>query len=199
MIAPIIKNDDLVLGSRLKGSIEEMPFTKKIGNSLFSKALSYITKIPISDGQTGLRAFTFNFARSIQLRGIFTYTQEMLFEAAQNKFDVVEFPISFEKRKYGESRLMNSPLDYAIKAWILNLQIIAEYNPLKFSLGIIAGMIILSFTALNEKINDLSVMPAIFVITLFAIIIEVGLYAPIYLRYQKINHPKFDYVIVKKK
>ena len=97
-MSEIIKKSryDLVMGSRLEGTIEEMSNFKKIGNSIFSKALTYITRIPISDGQTGLRAFTKIFAQSISLRGNFTYTQEMLFEAAQHGFNLVEIPINFE-------------------------------------------------------------------------------------------------------
>ena len=43
---------DLVLGSRFKGKIESMPLIKRIGNKLFSKTISHITNLKISDAQT---------------------------------------------------------------------------------------------------------------------------------------------------
>jgi glycosyltransferase involved in cell wall biosynthesis len=198
-VSEIIKKSkyDIVMGSRLQGFIHEMPWSKKMGNWIFSKALTYITRIPISDGQTGLRAFTKTFAESIQLRGNFTYTQEMLFETAQNNFEMVEVPITFEKREFGESRLMNSPFDYAARAWALNIQIIAEYNPLKFSVSILGGLMLFSFIALFEKYNNISVNSSILIIILFVLILEIGLYASIILRYHKQSHKGIRYNIIK--
>ena len=59
-----IKNGyGLVIGSRLKGTIEEMPAIKKLGNIAFSKAISNITKLKISDAQSGFRAFTYRIRK----------------------------------------------------------------------------------------------------------------------------------------
>src|SRR3989344_7001738 len=58
LVKEIENGYDLVLGSRFKGTIESMPFMKRVGNIAFSKVISNITGMSISDGQTGFRAFT---------------------------------------------------------------------------------------------------------------------------------------------
>ena len=47
LIEEIKKGYDLVLGSRFKGKIEEMPFIKRLGNVWFSKIVSEITNLQI--------------------------------------------------------------------------------------------------------------------------------------------------------
>jgi len=120
---------DLVLGSRFKGSIESMPLIKRIGNKAFSKVLSHITKVKITDGQTGFRAFTKDIAK-LEINSYHTYTQEQLIRAAKNKFKIGEVPI--DARKTRKSKLMKNPFEYAIKAWITILRVYRDYEPLKF-------------------------------------------------------------------
>ena len=117
LIEQVENGYDLVLGSRFEGTIENMSFMKKVGNKAFSIALSLITRRKISDGQTGFRAFTRKVAEGIQIISDHTYTQEQIIRAAQNNYSIKEVPIHFAKRNDGKSRLMNSSLEYAIKAW----------------------------------------------------------------------------------
>ncbi|MEK6869427.1 MAG: glycosyltransferase family 2 protein, partial [Nanoarchaeota archaeon] len=130
---------DLVLGSRFKGTIESMPLMKKIGNIAFSKVISNITGMEISDGQTGFRAFTRRVAESIKITSGHTYTQEQIIRAVREKFRIKEVPVYFAKRK-DKSRLISNPFDYAIKAWINIIRIYRDYEPLKF-FGIIGTLI----------------------------------------------------------
>ncbi len=138
LIKPITnKKADIVLGSRFKGKIEYMPLIKRVGNKVFSKAISNITGTKISDGQTGFRAFTKEVA-SMDIRSDHTYTQEQIIKAIKNKFRLIEVPVYFAKRK-DKSRLIRNPFDYAIKAWINILRIYRDYEPLKF-FGRIGGL-----------------------------------------------------------
>lgn len=131
LIKPIIdKKADIALGSRFKGKIESMPLIKRLGNKAFSKVISNITKVKISDGQTGFRAFTKEVA-AINILSNHTYTHEQIIKAIKNKFKLVEVPVYFAKRK-GKSRLIKNPFDYALKAWINILRIYRDYEPLKF-------------------------------------------------------------------
>ena len=117
LIEQVENGYDLVLGSRLKGSIEYMPKINKIGNKAFSFVISLLTKQKITDGQTGFRAFTRKIAEEIQIISDHTYTQEQIIRAAQNSYSIKEVPVYFSKRNDGESRLMRSPLEYAFRAW----------------------------------------------------------------------------------
>lgn len=198
-IVKILQNShyDLILGSRLQGIIEEMKFSKYVGNWIFSKAISYIIQRPISDGQTGLRAFSNIFASSIKFRGSFTYTQEMLFEAAKNNLLITEIPIEFTRRISGESRLMTGPINYAIRAWILNIQILAEYNPLKFGITIAGGLLSISFLALNDNSNDISTIAMVILLCIFMIVIEIALFAGILIRKMDKLDSKRTFIVLK--
>ena len=130
---------DLVLGSRFKGKIEHMPIIKKLGNKAFSRVISNITGIKISDAQTGFRAFTRDVAEKIKITSNHTYTQEQIIRAVKRKFKIKEVPIYFAKRK-DKSRLISNPFRYAARAWINIIRIYRDYEPLKF-FGIVGSLI----------------------------------------------------------
>jgi len=135
-----IKNGyDLVLGSRFKGKIEEMPWIKRFGNIAFSKVVSQITSLQISDAQTGFRAFTRKVAESIPITSNHTYTQEQIIRAVKQKLKIKEVPIYFARRN-GKSRLIPNPFSYAIRAWINIIRTYRDYEPLKF-FGVIGSII----------------------------------------------------------
>ena len=142
LIKEIENGYDLVLGSRFRGKIESMPLIKWLGNKAFSKVLTSLTKLRISDGQTGFRAFTKEVAK-LPLRSTHTYTQEQIIRAAREKMRIKEIPIHFMKRN-GKSKLIKNPFEYAFKAWINILRVYRDYEPLKFF-----GLIGASFMALG--------------------------------------------------
>lgn len=139
LIKEIENGYGLVLGSRFKGTIESMPLMKRIGNIAFSKVISNITGMEISDAQTGFRAFTREVAEKVSITSNHTYTQEQIIRAVKGKFGIKEVPVYFAKRK-DKSRLISNPFDYAIKAWINIIRIYRDYEPLKF-FGIIGAII----------------------------------------------------------
>lgn len=132
LIKEIENGYDLVLGSRFKGKIEYMPLLKRLGNKAFSKVISGITNLKITDAQTGFRAFTRQVAEKIKITSYYTYTQEQIIRAARQKFRIKEIPIYFAKRNDKKSRLMKNPFDFAIKAGVNLLRIYRDYEPLKF-------------------------------------------------------------------
>ncbi len=136
-----IKNgNDLVLGSRFAGNIEYMPLVNRLGNIAFSRAISQIAGLKVSDAQTGFRAFN----RKVALLPIIskhTYTQEQIIRTVKAKLKIKEVPINFGKRQ-GKSRLISNPFEYAVKAWINLIRIYRDYEPLKF-FGLIGGFVTL--------------------------------------------------------
>ena len=130
LIEKVREGYDLVLGSRFQGKVKHMPLLKKLGNLAFSKVLSSLTKVKITDSTTGFRAFTPEIAREINYINTFTYTQEQIIKAAKQGFKITEIPII--SRKTRESRLFKNPFQYAIKAWINIFRIYRDYQPLKF-------------------------------------------------------------------
>ncbi len=130
LIEKVREGYDLVLGSRFQGKIEKMPLLKRLGNIAFSKVLTSLTKVKITDSTTGYRAFTAEVARDINYINTFTYTQEQIIKAAKQGFKITEIPIV--ARKTRDSRLFKNPLQYAIKAWINIFRIYRDYEPLAF-------------------------------------------------------------------
>ncbi len=152
LVEKVIGGYDLVLGSRFKGKIESMPFIKRMGNKAFSRVLSNITKTKISDGQTGFRAFTREFAEKVQITSFHTYTQEQVLRAVKENYRITEVPIHFVKRGGGtKSRLMSGPFDYALKAWINILRVYRDYEPLRF-FGYLGGFLLLAGIMLGAYI-----------------------------------------------
>lgn len=128
---------DLVIGSRFLGQLEGMPLTKRWGNIIFTWTLSKILNINLTDSTSGFRAFTKDVAKEIEFINSFTYTQEQIIRAKNQKFKIAEIPVY--ARKTRESRLFKSPLEYAIRAWINIFRIYRDYAPIKFfgSIGLI--------------------------------------------------------------
>ena len=133
---------ELVLGSRFKGKIESMPFIKRLGNQAFSRVISNVISLKITDAQTGFRAFTKEVAEKISIISSHTYTQEQIIKAVKEKFRIKEVPVYFAKRK-DKSRLISSPFGYAIRASINLIRLYRDYEPLKF-FGVF-GTLIFSF------------------------------------------------------
>ena len=148
LIAKLAEGYDLVLGSRFPGKVVHMPWIKRMGNKAFTHIVRSITGLDITDSQTGFRAFTREVAK-LPISSTYSYTQEQIIRAAKEKFKVAEVPASFAKREEGGSRLMGSPLEYAIKASINLTRVYRDYQPLKFfglsglalfSMGFIIGI-----------------------------------------------------------
>lgn len=117
LVAPIsAQKADIVLGSRFAGGIEDMPITKKIGNVFFTLITRMVAGVRISDSQTGFRAMTRKVAESLEITSDYTYTQEMIIDAAFKGFQIIEKPIFFAKRQNGKSRLIPNLFLYASKA-----------------------------------------------------------------------------------
>ena len=153
LVKEIENGYDLVLGSRFKGKIEQMPLVKRLGNIAFSRVVSQVTGMQISDAQTGFRAFTREVAEKIPITSSHTYTQEQIIRAVREKFRIKEVPIYFAKRN-DKSRLISSPFGYAIRAFINLIRVYRDFEPLKFfgtvgtiilSIGFILGLYLVYF------------------------------------------------------
>ncbi|MFH0970342.1 MAG: glycosyltransferase family 2 protein [Candidatus Diapherotrites archaeon] len=188
LVQPILDGKaDMVLGSRFKGWIEDMPIQKKWGNRLATKAVSLVSGLSISDGQTGFRAFSREAALRLNVLSAFTYTQETILQAAHYKLRILEIPVDFRKRD-GDSRLFSSVWRYARRS-ILTLVIgYLNYKPLRifvsiggtiFLLGFLFGLFVLRHFLLTGLVSPHlpSAILSIGLILVGALIIILGLIA----------------------
>lgn len=131
LIGPILDGEaDAVLGSRFKGSIEYMPIQKKVGNRMATLFTRRVSGFPVSDAQTGFRAFTREAALRINILSSYTYTQETIIQLVENNFKIVEVPIEFRKRE-GKSRLISGIFNYAKRAGVTILRTYLYHRPLR--------------------------------------------------------------------
>ena len=148
LIKPILDGKaDFVLGSRTKGHIDYMPLPKKVGNRIATFVTRQVSGLPISDAQSGFRAFTRDAAFRLNVMADYTYVQETLMQAANWGLVIEEVPIEFRKRRGGESRLISNIFGYAKRAGVTIAKTYRDYQPLKtFSylgfLFIVAGLTI---------------------------------------------------------
>ena len=151
LVKPIIEGEsDVVLGSRFAGNIEYMPMHKKLGNMAFSFLMRILTGLPITDSQTGFRAFSREAALRINVFSNYTYTQETIIEANEKNLSIIEVPVDFRKRT-GKSRLISNIFTYAKNAGLTILQTYLNYRPVKvfFSIG---GLLILVGVLFGVKV-----------------------------------------------
>ncbi len=142
-----LKENDLVIGSRLKGDIKKgaMPFIHRyIGNPLLSFILNMFFRTKISDAHSGFRAIRKKSLEKLELKTTgMEFASEMIIKAAKNNLDISEVPISYYPR-LGKSKL-NSFSD----GW-RHLRFMLMFSPtylffIPGSLLFITGIIFLTF------------------------------------------------------
>ncbi|MBN1941459.1 MAG: glycosyltransferase family 2 protein [Candidatus Diapherotrites archaeon] len=146
IIQPIIDGKaDLVTCSRFKDkSIEpKMPKIKKLGNSIFTKIVSWLTKQEFTDTQCGFRAYSRECALRLNLFAKHTYTQETLLDAVEKGMCVAEVPCKVKGERSGKSRVVQSWFSYSIKALLIIVRTIRDHKPLKF-FGTIGAVFLLT-------------------------------------------------------
>ncbi len=179
ILKPIIeKKADVVLGDRQVKKLDHMSYQKKIGNQIASKVLSKIIGIPISDGQTGFRAFNRESIKRIHLFSNYTYTQETIMQAKFKNLKIVEVPITFRKR-HDESRLISNIGTYAFRSASLLASTIVYYRPIKF-FGILSAIlfsigIIFSVFMINYYFSTGMIRPYYSVIALSVLFLISGI------------------------
>lgn len=179
LISPILKGEaDLVVGSRFKNGKPAMPKLKYIGNIAFTRLLNLLINEEITDAQSGFRAFTREVAENLDIVGNYTYTQQMIVQASYRRFKIMEIPITMASRiEKDESRLMQSPFQFAFQAGMLLLTVIARYHPLKFFgtagfVFMIAGIVIGLIYPVHDILSSLIIAASIQFI-LFGVLFEI--------------------------
>ena len=105
-----LQNDgyDFVIGNRFKGEIlpRAMPWVRRyIGNPILSGMLRLLWGTYISDSHCGMRAFTQDAYKKMNLKTTgMEFASEMVIKALQAELKILEIPITYHPRG-GESKL----------------------------------------------------------------------------------------------
>ena len=178
LIQPILDGKaEIVLGDRQISKLTHMPYSKKIGNRIATFVTRKLSGLRISDAQTGFRAFSRKAALMLNVLSDYTYTQEMIIQAAYKKLKIVEVPVEFRKRK-GKSRLISSLWGYAKKSGVTILVTYLNYKPLKTFLviGLIISLVgfLFGFRVLLHFFTTGSVAPFLPTAVLSAFLVIAG-------------------------
>ena len=94
---------DYVLGSRFMGSIRKMKVQRRFGNLFLTAILMLFTGKRITDGQTGLRAFSKRALKNLEIIHDYNYAQVLTIDLLRKGYRMKEIPISYSFRKTGKS------------------------------------------------------------------------------------------------
>ncbi len=104
LIELILRNEaDYVLGSRFMGSIQKMKPIRRLGNLFLTAMLVLFTGKRITDGQTGLRAFSKRALKNLEIIHDYNYAQVLTIDLLRKGYRMKEVPISYSFRQTGKS------------------------------------------------------------------------------------------------
>ena len=132
------KGYDLIVGSRFlkKDSISYAYSTSNfVGVRILSFILTIATFQKFTDSHGGLRIMRSSVAKHLKFLGTHSYVQETIITAKEQGFKIKEIPSQWNKRVYGESRVVQSKFKY-MKAMALPLLLRMRIHYLFASIGL---------------------------------------------------------------
>ena len=104
LLEPVLSGRaDYVLGSRFRGGVRGMRVYRRVGNYAFTALLVLLTGAKITDGQTGMRAFSREAADRAEIVHDYNYAQVLTLDLLRKGFRLEEVPIRYRVREHGES------------------------------------------------------------------------------------------------
>jgi glycosyltransferase involved in cell wall biosynthesis len=104
LVEPILAGRaDYVLGSRFLDGVREMKLYRRIGNHAFTLLLVLLTRRRITDGQTGMRAFSREAAAAAKIGHDYNYAQVLTLGLLRKGCAFEEVPIRYRLREHGAS------------------------------------------------------------------------------------------------
>ena len=105
LVKPIIEGEaDFVLGSRFMGFYEESGSVRHIGVVFFSRLISLLTGVKVSDCTNGYRAIRVSELHKLDLREDRFNANEITLEALRNKLRFHQVPVTMMSRAAGETK-----------------------------------------------------------------------------------------------
>jgi glycosyltransferase involved in cell wall biosynthesis len=104
LVEPVLAGRaDYVLGSRFLRGVEGMKLYRRVGNALFTALVRSLTGARITDGQTGMRAFSRHAAETAEIVHDYNYAQVLTLDLLGKGFRLEEVPIRYRVRERGTS------------------------------------------------------------------------------------------------
>src|SRR5438477_1590521 len=120
---------DMVLGSRFAGVKSRIPRWRMVGQHTLTLATNIGSGVPVSDSQSGFRAFSRRAIEGIRLQHVgFSVESEMQFEAKTLGLLVEEVPITVHYQLAAK----RNPVTQGINVLDAVLRLVAQHRPLLF-------------------------------------------------------------------
>jgi glycosyltransferase involved in cell wall biosynthesis len=104
LVEPVLAGRaDYVLGSRFLRRVEGMRLYRRVGNALFTGLVRSLTGARITDGQTGMRAFSRSASAAAEIVHDYNYAQVLTLDLLGKGFRLEEVPIRYRVRERGTS------------------------------------------------------------------------------------------------
>jgi uncharacterized membrane protein YbhN (UPF0104 family) len=94
---------DYVVGSRFAGDIHRMLPHRRLGNVVLTRWVRWMARLPVSDGQSGYRAFSPRAAAEAEIIHDYNYAQVLTLNLVGKGFVYGEVPITYAFRASGTS------------------------------------------------------------------------------------------------
>lgn len=104
LVRPILDGKaDYVIGSRFKGRIRGMKLHRRLGNYTFTLLQMLLLRRYISDGQSGMRAFSGEAMAHAEIIHDYNYAQVLTLNLLRQGFRLKEIGIPYQVRQKGQS------------------------------------------------------------------------------------------------
>ncbi|MEZ5279211.1 MAG: lysylphosphatidylglycerol synthase domain-containing protein [Acidimicrobiales bacterium] len=92
-----------VVGSRFRGDIRRMLPHRRLGNLALTRCVRFMTRVDVSDGQSGYRAVSAAALAELEIAHDYNYAQVLTIDLVGKGFGYHEVPIGYEFRRSGRS------------------------------------------------------------------------------------------------
>ena len=128
LIQPILlKESNIVYGNRFSRIQYRMPFVRRMGNTVFTALMRWLTGWPLHDSQPGIFADDKLYLSEFFLPGDYNYTQQILLDAYHKGFQFSHVDVTFRKRKTGTSFIS---FRYPFKVLLQIITVIVGIKPM---------------------------------------------------------------------
>lgn len=135
LIQPILDDEaNMVTCSRFLNPelTKNMPWIKKWTNRRVTNLISRITGEKFTDTQCGFRAYSREAALRLNIRGKFTYTQEVFIDLVEKGMKIKEVPLEVKYFQDRKSHISGKLLSYAVKSFTIIWRATRDTQPLTF-------------------------------------------------------------------
>ncbi len=132
LVAPILNSRaDIVIGDRQTASNPEFGTMKRLLQWMGSYAVRSLSGTDIPDAVSGFRAVSREAALKLNILSTFSYTVEMIIQAANKQLRIVSVPVRTNP-KTRESRLFRNIPQFISRQLVSMVRMYAMYRPMRF-------------------------------------------------------------------